>query len=209
MLNLPVVWQYPHDTTTALVETVATYDSDSKWPWAYCIGTGGTSSIQYYLAPGPGYRPFQMADSIKSSPVDLSRPYVALMREIKATFGRTFSRLPSVLGVSRQTLYNWLDGEVPKSPNQQRIIELSQAASVFRQHRYTPTALDLARTLDDGKSFLGLIAAGADGQVSAERLVRLLQRGFTARARLNRVLAGDKQRAVEPSDFGAPAADES
>lgn len=53
------------------------------------------------------------------------------MLDIKAGFGRTMMRLPEVLGVSRQTLCNWLDGETPKEPHQAKLVELAEAARIF------------------------------------------------------------------------------
>jgi hypothetical protein len=176
------------------------------WPGGRYIGTGGSASLDYHLRARAGYQLFVVAP--RNKPIDLSKPNVLLMQDVKRTFGRTFSRLTSVFGVSRQTLYNWLDGEVPKSSSQDRLVALSQAARVFNAHRYTPTALDLTRTLTRGKSFLDLMAEGADGQATAEKLVSLIHRGLAARAKLDAVVAGQEKAARQPSDFGAPALDE-
>lgn len=205
MLDMAVFSPYSRPTTTSLVahEQAA---CNSDWPGVRHVGTGGVSSLDYYLRARAGYQLFAVVP--RGRVANLSKPYVSLMQEIKHTFGRTFSRLTSVFGVSRQTLYNWLDGEVPKSSNQDRIVELAQAARVFNEHRYTPTTLDLTRTLARGRSFLDLIAEGDEGPATAKKLVNLIQRGLAARAKLDAVLAGNKPAALQPSDFGAPALDE-
>ena len=198
----------PSYSLSPATEDYAVQAHKSNWQWVIYIGTGGSSSVDYYLTRRSGYRAFTVLLRHKPSPADLSKPYAELMREIKQVFGRTFSRLPVVFGVSRQTLYNWLDGELPKGANQSRIVELLHAAEVFRQHRYTPNSLDLTRTVRSGKTFLDLLADGAEGQSAAEGLVRLIHRGLAAKVRLDAAVTDAKPAALQSSDFGAPAVDE-
>jgi hypothetical protein len=154
------------------------------WKWLVEVGTGGTATPEYYRARGefPGYVVLRISRT-PAPRAGLSKPFVEPMQTIRRAFGRNFSRLPSVFGVSRQTLYNWLDGEQPKPPNQARIGEMAEAAQVFLAAKYTPSAADLGRSLLRGKSFLDLIAEGEDGHAMGERLVRLIERGLAARAK--------------------------
>jgi hypothetical protein len=108
--------------------------------------------------------------------------------EVKAGFGRTMSHLPAVFGVSRQTFYNWLNGEIPKKKHQGKLVQLAASARVFIEAGFKPTALSLDRTVLHGKSFIELIGQGADGKESAERLIRLEKRGASARAKLDALL---------------------
>ena len=74
------------------------------------IGTGGLGSTDYYRVR-MGYQPFVVMDVVKAPE---QAPFAKMMREVKKGFGRTMTRLPEVFGVSRQTLYNWLEGDTPK-----------------------------------------------------------------------------------------------
>jgi transcriptional regulator with XRE-family HTH domain len=114
--------------------------------------------------------------------------YTDLMKEVKAGFGRTMSHLPAVFGVSRQTFYNWLNGEIPKKKHQEKLVQLAASARVFIEAGFKPTALSLDRTVLHGKSFIELIGQGADGKESAERLIRLEKRGASAWAKLDALL---------------------
>ena len=113
------------------------------------------------------------------------------MKEVKAGFGRTMSHLPAVFGVSRQTLYNWLNGEIPKEQHQGKLVQLAVAARVFNGAGFKPTALSLDRSVAQGKSFIELIGQGADGRETAERLIRIEKRGAAAREKLDALL-GDR-----------------
>jgi transcriptional regulator with XRE-family HTH domain len=114
--------------------------------------------------------------------------YTDLMKDVKACFGRTMSHLPAVFGVSRQTLYNWLNGEIPKEQHQGKLVQLAASARVFIEAGFKPTALSLDRTVTHGKSFIEIIGQGADGKESAERLIRLENRGASTRAKIDALL---------------------
>jgi hypothetical protein len=127
---------------------------------------------------------------------------------VKNGFGRTMSRLPAVFGVSRQTLYNWLNGETPKQQHHDKIVQLASAARVFLEAGFKPTALSFERIVAQGKPFLDLIAQGAEGRETAERLVRIEKRGMAARAKLDALLGDRTHLSPSVADMGRPALDE-
>jgi transcriptional regulator with XRE-family HTH domain len=167
------------------------------------VGTGGLAS-ELFLRQGIGYLPYQVIEHIQTAQ---DAPYAKLMEQVKTGFGRTMSRLPVVFGVSRQTLYNWLNGETPKPVYQERIKQLADAAQVFADMGFKPTTSMLDRTVSQGKTFLQLMASGAPGQETAKKLIRIVERGNDSRNKLDKLLAGRKASLTAP-DFGAPAANE-
>jgi transcriptional regulator with XRE-family HTH domain len=130
------------------------------------------------------------------------------MQRVKEGFGRTMSRLPQVFGVSRQTLYNWLNGETPSAGHEARLRELVAAADVFRKRGITPTSPMLLRSILNDKNFLELLAGGADGRDTAEKLVRIVRGGEGSRGKLEQLLAGQRP-GLMADDMGTPAFDES
>ena len=130
------------------------------------------------------------------------------MKEVKAGFGRTMSHLPVVFGVSRQTLYNWLNGETPKEQHQDKLVQLAAAARAFTEAGFKPTALSLERTVAQGRSFVELIEQGADGKETAERLVRIEKRGTVAKAKLDALLGGRTPSRPDVSEMGRPELNE-
>lgn len=165
-------------------------------------GTGGVASAEFYLLR-PGYLPFVVVRT--STPDGVGTPYAGFMAEVKAGFGRTMSRLPEVFGVSRQTLYNWLNGDSPKAQYEQRIEQLAHAARAFDEKKFKPTTAMLDRTVSGGKSFLQLMSEGANGRETAEKLVRIVQRGAESRSKLDALLAGRKPSDSSAADFGTPS----
>jgi transcriptional regulator with XRE-family HTH domain len=139
---------------------------------------------------------------------DTYAPYTDLMKEVKVGFGRTMSHLPAVFGVSRQTLYNWLNGETPKEQHQGKLVQLAAAARAFAEAGFKPTAPSLDRTVAQGKSFVELIGQGADGKETAERLVRIEKRGAAAREKLDALLGDRSPSRPNVADMGRPALNE-
>jgi hypothetical protein len=168
------------------------------------VGTGGFVG-QRFIQNGLGYQPYVV---LQQPPLVEEATYAKLMEHVRAGFGRTMSRLPEVFGVSRQTLYNWMDGETPKLAHQERLRQLAEAAKVFTDLRIKPTTPMLDRTMSQGKTFLQLLASGADGKETAKSLIRIVQRGNDSRAKLDELLAGRKA-TLSASDLGAASFDES
>lgn len=166
-------------------------------------GTGGLPLVAL-VQSDIGY---SMVPVVVAVPQAVDTPFADLMQVVQAGFGRTMSSLPGVFGVSRQTLYNWLKGETPKVVYQERIRELAKAASLFQDLGFVSTTQALSRVLMDGKSFLQLVAEGADGKDMAKKLVSLIRRGDDSRAKLT-ALVGGRRAELTAYDIGAPSLDE-
>lgn len=167
-------------------------------------GTGGVESVDFYNRR-PGYCVFVVVRGLEQSPPAPFAPYAELMEQVKAGFGRTMSRLPEIFAVSRQTLYNWLGGETPKPNHQEKIVQLAAAARAFSQLGVKPTSDLLDRVVSNGKSFLQLLADGADGAETASKLVRLAKRSTDSKSKLDAILQGRKTDRPEVSDMGSPS----
>lgn len=164
-------------------------------------GTGGFASAELLRQPF-GYAMVSVEYEEPAS------PYASMMKQVRTGFGRNMSRLPEVFGVSRQALYNWLNGDTPAASQHARIKSLAEAAAVFQAMDFKPTAVSLDRVLSGGKSFLQLMSEGADGRATAEKLVRVMERSAQAKGRLASLLADEKPVALSASDFGSAARDE-
>lgn len=172
------------------------------------VGTGGIENLDFAQLR-LGYSPYVITKN--DEPVKLEQqyaPYADLMREVQTGFGRTISHLPFVFRVSRQTLYNWLNGDIPKEQHQAKLVQLAAAAHVFVEEGFTPTASSLDRTISQGKSFVELLHEGADGKETAERLVRIVKRGTATRRKLDSVLGNRASSRPNISEMGRPSLNE-
>lgn len=195
---------YPHYRSVPAIHKRATAAEGRPLPYFGRSGTGGIEGVQFVMSR-QGYSPFVILKMDPTTVRDIYSPYTDLMKEVKAGFGRTMSYLPAVFGVSRQTLYNWLNGEIPKEQHQGKLLQLAAAARVFIGAGFKPTALSLDRSVVHGKSFIELIGQGTDGKETAERLIRLEKRGVSARAKLDALLGDRSFSRPDVADMGRPA----
>jgi len=172
-------------------------------PLMGAVGTGGMETGSYHLMR-MGY---PLLEVVPTNAALEEAPFAKLMQEVKSGFGRTMSRLPEVFGVSRQTLYNWLDGETPKDTHHAKIIQLAEASRTFSELGFKPTSSSLDRTVLHGMSLLQLLANGADGRDAAKKLVRISQRAAESKSKLDGLLGGRKMR-LDASDVGTPSLNE-
>lgn len=179
------------------------------WPIFGQVGSGCLLMVECFSprTAYPGYVVVQI-DNRTNKAANAVANYSGAMAEVRRAFGRTFSRLPAVFGVSRQTLYNWLDGEMPNERHQERIVQLAEAARVFSVALFTPDAASLTRTLSRGKSFLELMSDGAEGRDAAQKLMALSQRSRASRAHIDAALADIRAGAAARPSFSAPALNE-
>jgi transcriptional regulator with XRE-family HTH domain len=198
---------HAHYRPAPAIHRQATVAEGSPLPYFGRSGTGGVEGV-YFIMSRQGYSPFAILKIELAATQDTYAPYTDLMKEVKAGFGRTISHLPAVFGVSRQTLYNWLNGETPKEQHQGKLVQLAAAARIFTEAGFKPTALSLERTVEQGKSFVELIGQGADGKEAAERLVRIEKRGAAAREKLDALLGDRTPLRPDVADMGRPAVNE-
>jgi transcriptional regulator with XRE-family HTH domain len=77
--------------------------------------------------------------------------------------------LARALGVSRQTLYNWLNGDAPSKKHQASLDRLTHAQEVL-QFLDQPLRPLLTQPVQSGRSFWHLVEHGADAGALAEQL---------------------------------------
>lgn len=164
-------------------------------------GTGGIEDVQFVLSR-QGYSPIAILRIKPRTTQEIFAPFTDLMMQVKAGFGRNITHLPAVFGVSRQTLYNWINGEIPKQQHQEKIEQLAIAAQVFTNAGFKPNPLSLNRIVNHGKSFLELIEQGGNGKATAERLIRIEKRGVIAREKLNALLGNRSLSISDDADMG-------
>lgn len=164
------------------------------------VGTGGVESVEFIMNR-QGY-PSVLIRAENDAPELHYTPYADLMQEVQAGFGRTFSHLPAIFGVSRQTLYNWMKGEMPKEQHREKLVQLAEAAKVFTAMGFKLSAEMLDRTVAKGKSFAELLREGASGREMAEKLVRIARRSVAERENLDALLGDRKAPSLSVADLG-------
>jgi len=107
------------------------------------------------------YNPYIHIEPSKSNKVDMSSPaeHVANIRDV---FAINMSDLASILGVTRPTVYAWLEGQEPKGEAVIRIQQLSCTADKFKRENIIRLDKLVHRPILNGRSLLDMLKTDVD-----------------------------------------------
>lgn len=103
---------------------------------------------------------------------------------LKSVFGLSISKQAQILGVSRQAVYNWRNGEEPAGKNLEALMDLNSAAELFETEGVQVTGLLMKRPFSQGKSLLDLMEAQTPIYQPAQKLVNQIKREAEEKSRL-------------------------
>lgn len=169
------------------------------------IGTGGELSIgqlqrsaheMQYMAPT-----VEVADvaSVRTPAEDLVR--------IREVLKPAVSDLATTFGVSRQSVYNWLNGEPVADENAAKLQDLAQAADVLSHEGIAVNAVLLKRKFANGRTLLQVAQAGESARDAARQLVHIHKRETSQRERMSAQFA-NRPKTHPSADFDLPSAND-
>ena len=169
------------------------------------IGTGGNLSLEHIQRGGlhglyaTNAVEVAVADDVRTPAEDLAR--------IREVLHPAVSDLATTLGVSRQSIYNWLNGEQVADENAARLRDLAQAADVLAHDGITVDAALLKRKFVNGRTLMQVAQAGESARDAALMLVQILRREVAQRERMNARFA-NRAKTPATADFDLPAAND-
>jgi DNA-binding transcriptional regulator YiaG len=163
-----------------------------------------------YLNPFPSVQQtrsnatFFSASSNPVIDVTLARTPAEDISHIRDVLSLGVSNLASMLGVSRQAVYNWLNGEQPVSEHSAKLHELAQVADLLAEFGTPISGAVLKRKVIRGKTLFEAISEGGSARGSAQILAQILRREQEQRNQMALRLAdrASSSRSVE-SEFPA------
>lgn len=167
------------------------------------LGTGGELSIEH-LQRGTHeiQRLVPVADiddvkSVRTPAEDLSR--------IREVFKPAVSDLATTFGVSRQSVYNWLNGAPVAYENAYKLQDLAQAADVLAYNGVSVDAALLKRKFANGRTLLQVAQAGESARDAALQLARIHKLETAQRERMANRFA-NRAKTLSSADFDLPTA---
>ena len=167
------------------------------------IGTGGEPSIELLQrSTHPMQLMARTVDVVDVAPV--RSPAEDLMR-IRAVLKPAVSDLATTFGVSRQSVYNWLNGEPVAAENATKLQNLAQAADVLAHADIAVNAALLKRKFVNARTLLQVTQAGESARDAALQLVQIHKRETTQRERMAARFA-NRGKTAPSADFDLPSA---
>jgi len=152
---------------SSFFKPTSTYSSQSAIKFfapllVLAAGTGGMMTAQSTAELNRWvYDPRIHVESSKVNQVDMRSPaeHVANIRDI---FSINMSDLASVLGVTRPTVYAWLEGQEPKAEAVTHIEQLSRTADTFNRASIIRLDKLVHRPILNGRSLLDMLKTDED-----------------------------------------------
>jgi len=166
------------------------------------VGTGGLATSEYYRAKGDKGYAFARYDFPEKQNVTERTPTEDIAR-VREVLKLTVTELATVVGVSRQAVYDWLSGKPVAADNADKLSSLGRAADAVAAEVPNPV-FALRRKLAGGKTFIEFVKDGGDAEHAALTLVSMLRRESEQRDRLQARLAARKDRKVGSAVMGVP-----
>jgi transcriptional regulator with XRE-family HTH domain len=164
------------------------------------IGTGGELSIEH-LQRSP-HQMQLMAPTVDVAPVRSPAEDLVRIREVLKP---AVSDLATTFGVSRQSVYNWLNGEPVAEENAAKLQDLAEAADLLAHEGIAVNAALLKRKFTNGRTLLQVAQAGESARDAALQLVHIYKRETTQRERMAARFA-NRGKTAPSADFDLPSA---
>jgi transcriptional regulator with XRE-family HTH domain len=175
------------------------------------IGTGGAPTIPYLVAVvDRGYCLFQFTLSNPPSAMLAPKTAAEKLARIRKLFVPAMTDLALLLRVSRQAVYDWLNGKEIAADNLGRIDQLYKASELLHVVGLRSSSRDLRRPIRRGKNFFELVKGGDSAEEAAAALVRILRIEAGQRAAMQKRFEGRKRPDSHATfeDFGVPTFNE-
>ncbi len=169
------------------------------------IGTGGELSLEHLQRTTRGEQhaaplaEVAMGEHIRTPSENLSR--------IREVLNPGVSDLATTFSVSRQSVYNWINGEQVADENAAKLQDLAQAADVLAHVGVTVNAALLKRKFANGRTLLQVSQVGESAREAALLLVQIHKRETTQRERINSRFA-NRAKTPATADFDLSASND-
>ena len=165
------------------------------------IGTAGELSVEHLQRSAQ--RAQHMVPVAEVAEVKKVRTPSENLSRIREVLSPAVSELAATFGVSRQSVYNWLNGEPVAAENADKLQDLAQAADVLAHEGVSNNAALLKRKFANGRTLMQVALAGESARDAALMLVQIHQREAEQRERMNARFA-NRAKTPASADFDLP-----
>ncbi|WP_241362743.1 hypothetical protein [Pseudomonas aeruginosa] len=169
------------------------------------IGTGGELLPEHLQQNAKSAQHANRAAEVAETKV--SRTPSESLQRIREVLNPAVSDLAVTLNVSRQSIYNWLNGEPVAEENAAKLHDLAQAADVLAHEGIPISASLLKRKFANGRTLLQMAQAGESARDAALTLIKIHKRETAQRERMNARFA-TRAKTPASADFDLPASND-
>ena len=168
------------------------------------IGTGGELSLERLQRSA---QQAHRVSVVEVAAVEQVRTPGENLSRIREVLNPAVSDLATTFGVSRQSVYNWLNGGSVADENAAKLHDLAQAADVLAHEGVSINAALMKRRFANGRTLMQAAQAGESARGAALMLVQIHRREAVQRERMNARFANRSKRPAS-ADFDLPASND-
>ena len=169
------------------------------------IGTGGELSLEHLQRSTRQAQ--HMVSVVEVAEVEQVRAPSENLSRIREVLNPAVSDLATTFGVSRQSVYNWLNGEPVADQNAAKLQDLAQAADVLAHEGVGINAALLKRKFANGRTLMQIAQAGESARDAALMLIQIHKREAVQRERMKARFA-NRAKTPASADFDLPASND-
>lgn len=169
------------------------------------VGTGGELSREHLQRGAHQSQHMMSVNSITE--VERVRTPSENLSRIREVLKPAVSDLATVFGVSRQSIYNWLNGDPVADDNAKKLEDLAHAADVLVHERVNINAALLNRKFANGRTLMQVVQAGESARDAALMLAQIYKREAEQRERMVARFA-TRPKTAASEDFDLPESSE-
>lgn len=169
------------------------------------VGTGGELSREHLQRSARQAQ--HMVSVVEVAEVGQIRTPSENLSRIRKVLNPAVSDLAATFSVSRQSVYNWLNGDPVADENAAKLQDLAQAADVLTHEGVTVNAALLKRKFANGRTLMQVAKAGESAREAAVMLVHIHKREAVQRERMNARFAS-RSKTPTSADFDLPASND-
>ena len=166
------------------------------------VGTGGELSLEHLKRSARQAQ--QMVSVVEVADLEQVRTPSENLSRIRQVLNPAVSDLATTFGVSRQSVYNWLNGDPVADENAAKLHDLAQAADVLAYESVGINAAMLKRKFANGRTLMQVAQAGESARDAALMLVQIHKREAVQRERMDTRFA-NRAKSPASADFDLPA----
>ena len=169
------------------------------------IGTGGELLLEHLQRSARQGQ--HMVSAAEVAEVEQLRTPSENLSRIREVLNPAVSDLATTCGVSRQSVYNWLNGDPVADENAAKLQDLAQAADVLAHEGMSINASALKRKFANGRTLMQVAQAGESARNAALILVQIHKREAVQRERMSARFA-NRAKTIASADFDLPASND-
>lgn len=166
------------------------------------IGTGGDLSLERLQRSTQQVQ--HMVPTFEVAEIEQVRTPNENLTRIREVLNPAVSDLAATFGVSRQSVYNWLNGAPVAEENAAKLQDLAHAADVLAHEGVTVNTALLKRKFANGRTLMQVAQAGESARDAALLLLQIHKREAAQRERMSTRFA-NRVRTPASADFDLPA----